>query len=68
MFVRRLFVLLTLGLARAQDGNDALRDMQIGMQGLMEAQKDPAMLAQLMQDLQVRFVQGTKFISQSIEP
>ena len=33
---------------------EALRTMQIGMQGLMQAGQDPALLAQLMQDLQVR--------------
>jgi predicted small secreted protein len=39
----------------AQNGADeALRDMQIGMQGLQAAAKDPAMMAQLMADLQVR--------------
>lgn len=31
----------------------ALRDMQIGMQGLMQAANDPELLAQLLQDLQV---------------
>ena len=36
------------------DNEDALRDLQIGMAGLQEASRNPAMLAQLMQDLQVR--------------
>ena len=35
--------------------DDSLRDIQVGMQGLMEASKDPAVLAQLMKDMQVRF-------------
>lgn len=38
----------------AQD-YDALTNIQLGMQGLMQAGSDPAMLAQLMQDMQVRF-------------
>lgn len=37
----------------AQD-NDALNNIQLGMQGLMQAGSDPALLAQLMQDMQVR--------------
>uniref|UniRef100_A0A7S1UP72 STI1 domain-containing protein n=1 Tax=Grammatophora oceanica TaxID=210454 RepID=A0A7S1UP72_9STRA len=38
--------------ALAQEGDDALRDLQIGMEGLREATKNPALLAQLMKDLQ----------------
>lgn len=38
-------------LVAAQD--DPVRDMQIGMEGLLKASKDPAMMAQLMQDMQV---------------
>jgi hypothetical protein len=38
----------------ADDSDNALRDLQIGLEGLQAASKDPAMLAQLMQDLQVR--------------
>lgn len=34
--------------------DDSLRDIQVGMQGLAEAAKDPAVLAQLMKDMQVR--------------
>jgi hypothetical protein len=34
--------------------DEALRDLHIGMQGLKEAAQNPALLAQLMQDLQVR--------------
>jgi mannitol/fructose-specific phosphotransferase system IIA component (Ntr-type) len=40
---------------RAQDAQareQALRDMQIGMQGLQQAGEDPALLAQLMRDMQ----------------
>lgn len=33
--------------------DDAARDVALGLQGLIEASKDPAALAQLMQDLQV---------------
>jgi hypothetical protein len=32
---------------------DAMRDLQLGLQGIQEAAKNPALLAQLMQDLQV---------------
>ena len=34
----------------------ALLDLQAGMAGLKEATQNPALLAQLMRDLQVRFV------------
>jgi uncharacterized membrane protein len=33
--------------------DEALRDLQIGMQGLKEAANNPELLAQLMHDLQV---------------
>lgn len=36
--------------------DDALRNMQIGMQGLKEAANNPQLLAQLMHDLQVCFI------------
>lgn len=46
------FILVSLcRLSTAQ--SDALRDAQIGMQGLMESTKDPAALAQLLKDMQV---------------
>lgn len=52
LIVSSLFVL-----SRAKDDEDvtaqAIRDMQAGMAGLKEASKNPAMLAQLMRDLQV---------------
>lgn len=35
---------------------DALYDIQTGMAGMQQAAKDPALLAQLIQDMQVRFV------------
>jgi hypothetical protein len=38
--------------------DESLRDLQIGMQGLKEAAQNPALLAQLMQDLQVRCVES----------
>lgn len=48
-------LLLSATACHAQDKKkDALRDMQIGMEGLQMAGEDPAMLAQLMQDMQVR--------------
>lgn len=43
----------------AQD-YDALTNIQLGMEGLMQAGSDPAMLAQLMQDMQVRSYQLVK--------
>ena len=55
MFFRQSLVVAAaffFGFAVAQDGS--LHDIQIGMQGLMEATKDPAALAQLMRDMQVR--------------
>jgi hypothetical protein len=39
---------------RAQDDNSVLRDVQMGMAGLMEASKNPEVLAQLMRDMRVR--------------
>jgi hypothetical protein len=44
----------TLLVTTAQD-YDALTNIQLGMQGLMQAGSDPAMLAQLMQDMQVGY-------------
>ena len=35
---------------------DAIYDMQMGMNGLKQATKDPQLLAQLVQDLQVSFI------------
>jgi hypothetical protein len=53
-----LIILLSLScillVTTAQD-YDALTNIQLGMQGLMQAGSDPAMLAQLMQDMQVCF-------------
>ena len=53
-----LFVLLmclgTLTVAKKEEEDSALRDLQIGMQGLKEAASNPAMMAQLMRDLAVR--------------
>jgi hypothetical protein len=41
---------------RGQDpAADAIRDMQSGMAGLKHATKDPQLMAQLMNDLQVSF-------------
>jgi hypothetical protein len=62
MMLRRLVPSLLLlllsstsSIVSAQNAaEDALRDMQIGMQGLQAAASDPAMMAQLMADLQVR--------------
>lgn len=61
MMLRRLalslLVLLSSGssIVSAQNAAEqALRDMQIGMQGLQAASSDPAMMAQLLADLQVR--------------
>ena len=45
---------LLLSPTNAQDKDtDAMRDLQLGLQGIQEAAKNPALLAQLMQDLQV---------------
>jgi hypothetical protein len=55
-----LFLLVsvaTTAFARKKDDEEAaqqaLRDLQIGMNGLKEAGSNPAMLAQMMRDLQV---------------
>lgn len=48
-----LLAVSVLAAVTAQQYDDATANIQIGMQGLMEAGKDPALLAQLMQDLQV---------------
>jgi hypothetical protein len=59
MYMRFVLFLITLSCTflattiTAQD-YDALTNIQLGMQGLMQAGSDPAMLAQLMQDMQVR--------------
>lgn len=43
---------------RGQDPQaDAIRDLQTGMAGMQQAAKDPVLLAQLMQDLQVNKAQ-----------
>jgi hypothetical protein len=49
-----LMCLTTLPAAKAEEEDAALRDLQIGMQGLKEAAKNPVMLAQLLRDLAVR--------------
>ena len=58
MFFRKALLVIAAaffgGFAAAQDGT--LRDIQLGMQGIMEAGKDPEALAQLMRDMQVRRV------------
>ena len=55
-FIRALVTVGAVALvpAYADDKlNDAMRDLQTGMAGLQQATQDPALLAQLMQDLQV---------------
>lgn len=60
MIFRRSILSIAVGLLlSASTGfaqEDAIRDMQVGMQGLKQAGEDPAMLAQLMQDMQVSLV------------
>jgi hypothetical protein len=52
--IARCWVVLALvGVSLAQD-NSALQDAALGLQGLMEAGKDPALLVQLLKDMQVR--------------
>jgi len=46
------FSLLLAAPVFSQSDEDALRDLQVGMAGLQEAAKNPALLAQLLQDLQ----------------
>lgn len=41
---------------------DALYDIQTGMAGIQQAAKDPALLAQLLQDMQVRCTDDTTCI------
>lgn len=56
MFFRTLFsflLVLLVSFCAAQE-SDTMRDIQLGLQGLKEAGKDPALLAQLMRDMQVR--------------
>ena len=52
MFINTLFsfLLLLVAFCAAQD---SAHDIQVGLQGLMEAAKDPALLAQLVRDMQV---------------
>jgi hypothetical protein len=48
------FSVLLFAPASAQDMEaDAMRDLQLGLLGIQEAAKNPVLLAQLMQDLQV---------------
>lgn len=48
------FAVLLFAPVSAQDVEaDAMRDLQLGLQGIQEAAKNPVLLAQLMQDLQV---------------
>lgn len=61
-FFKTLFSFLLLFVAfTAAEDTDALRDIQIGLQGLAEAGKDPAMLAQLIRDMQVRSKEPREF-------
>jgi len=41
-------------LSQDDEAADTMRNVELGMAGLKEATKNPALLAQLMQDLQVR--------------
>lgn len=58
MLFQRFSVLFLAGLSYFSGvvvvAQDPAMDMQVGMEGLMRAAKDPAMMAQLMQDMQVR--------------
>lgn len=50
---------------RGQDPQaDAIRDMQTGMAGLQQAAKDPVLMAQLMQDLQVKKQFNPSYLSE----
>ena len=54
-----LFVLVCVAVAKKDENDEmakAIRDLQIGMSGLKEAANNPAILAQLMQDLQVSWI------------
>jgi hypothetical protein len=53
MFIKTLFSFLLLVVAFCVAQRDAMEDIQVGMQGLKEAVKDPALLAQLIRDMQV---------------
>jgi hypothetical protein len=53
MFIKTLFSFLLLVVAFCAAQRDAMEDIQLGMQGLKEAVKDPALLAQLIRDMQV---------------
>jgi hypothetical protein len=60
-FVFALAAFSCLFVTTAQD-YDALTNIQLGMEGLMKAGSDPAMLAQLMQDMQVRIAVACSFV------
>jgi len=47
-----LLLLLLVAVCSAQE--EPLKDIEVGMQGLMQAANDPALLAQLVRDMQVR--------------
>jgi hypothetical protein len=59
-------LLLSATACHAQNRENALKDMHIGMQGLQQAGEDPAMLAQLMQDMQVRRLGLTSVMSDCV--
>jgi hypothetical protein len=53
-----LVCIATTTYAKRKDDEEAataLRDLQTGMAGLKEASQNPALLAQMMRDLQVRY-------------
>jgi len=55
-----MLVFVTSAVAKKEEEDQALRDLQIGMAGLKEASNNPALLAQLMRDMQVRVVMGKR--------
>lgn len=59
LYKMKLFSVLTVAfVASVSAQQDPMRDLQLGLQGLQQASKDPAQLAQLMKDLQVRRLLG----------
>ena len=50
---QKLLILAIATLSSFITAQDALRDIQAGMEGLKQVGKDPELLAQLMRDMQV---------------
>jgi hypothetical protein len=56
LFVLACLIAVTVAKKNTEEDDQALKDLYTGMAGLKEAANNPALLAQLMRDLQVSSV------------